>query len=119
MMNSNQSQVALVNARQELKDALERVKELRMKVANLRLDAAAARALNRSARAAEREARKVVREQKRAAKIAAVEQRLADLRLRANAPKQIRKNYRKASAAVVYTPEQIAELNKTLGLVEV
>jgi hypothetical protein len=35
------------------------------------------------------------------------------------APKQVRKSQRKASAAVVYTPEQIAELNKTLGLVEV
>jgi hypothetical protein len=119
MMNSNQNQAALVNARSELKDTLERVKELRVKVKNLRLDAAAERALNRSARVAEREERKVAREQKRAAKIAAMEQRLADLRLRANAPKQIRKNYRKASKGVVYTPEQIAELNKTLGLVEV
>jgi hypothetical protein len=41
------------------------------------------------------------------------------MRLKANAPKQIRKNYRKASDGVVYTPEQIAELNKTLGLMEV
>ena len=112
MMNSNQSQAALVNARSELKDTLERVKELRVKVKNLRLDAAAERALNRSERAA-------AREQKRAAKIAAIEQRLADLRLKANAQKQIRKNYRKASKGVVYSPEQIAELNKTLGLVEV
>jgi hypothetical protein len=90
-----------------------------MKVANLRLDAAAARALNRSARAAEREARKVARAEKRAAKIAAMEARLAAMRERALGPKQTRKNYRKASVAVVYTPEQIAELNKTLGLVEV
>ena len=119
MKTMTQTQVALGNARSELKDALERVKELRIKVANFRLDAAAERALNRSARVAEREARKVAREQKRAAKIAAMEQRLADLRLKANAPKQIRKNYRKASDGVVYTPEQIAELNKTLGLVEV
>jgi len=119
MMNSNQSQAALVNARSELKGNLERVKELRVKMKNLRLDAAAERALNRSARAAEREARVVARAEKRAAKIAAMEQRLADLRLKANAPKQIRKNYRKASKGVVYSPEQIAELNKTLGLVEV
>jgi len=48
-----------------------------------------------------------------------MEQRLADLRLKASAPKQIRKNYRKPSDGVVYSPEQIAELNKTLGLVEV
>jgi len=107
-MNSNQSQAALVNARSELKDNLERVKELRVKIKNLRLDAAAERALNRSARA-----------EKRAAKIAAMEQRLTDLRDKQNSPKQYRKNYRKASKGVVYTPEQIAELNKTLGLVEV
>jgi hypothetical protein len=119
MMNSNQSQAALVNARSELKDNLERVKELRVKIKNLRLDAAAERALNRSARAAEREARVVARAEKRAAKIAAMEQRLAALRDKQNSPKQYRKNYRKASKGVVYTPEQIAELNKTLGLVEV
>ena len=119
MKNKTQLQVALDSARYELGDALERVKELRMKVSNLRLDVAAERALNRSARAAELEERKVAREQKRLAKIAAMEQRLADLRLKASAPKTIRKNYRKASDSVVYTPEQIAELNKTLGLVEV
>ena len=117
MKTKTQLQVALDSARYELGDALERVKELRMKVANFRLDVAAERALNRSARAAEREERKVAREQKRAAKIAAMEQRLADLRLKAHAPKQIRKNYRKASAGVVYTPEQIAALNSERGLV--
>ena len=119
MKTKTQLQVALDSARYELGEAIERVKELRMKVSNLRLDVAAERALNRSARVAEREARKVAREQKRAAKIAAMEQRLAEMRLKANAPKQIRKNYRKASDAVVYSPEQIAELNKTLGLLEV
>ena len=119
MKTKTKLQVALDSARYELGDALERVKELRMKVANLRLDVAAERALNRSDRAAEREARKAAREQKRADRIAAMEAKLADLRLKAHAPKQIRKNYRKASKGVVYTPEQIAELNKTLGLVEV
>ena len=117
MKTKTQLQVALDSARYELGDALERVKELRMKISNLRLDVAAERALNRSARVAEREERKVAREQKRAAKIAAMEQRLADLRLKAHAPKQIRKNYRKASAGVVYTPEQIAALNSERGLV--
>ena len=112
MKTQSQTQVALGNARSELKDTLERVKELRVKIANLRLDVAAERVTVR-------EERKVAREQKRAAKIAAMEQRLADLRLKASAPKQIRKNYRKASEAVVYSAEQIAELNKTLGLVEV
>jgi hypothetical protein len=61
----------------------------------------------------------MARAEKRAAKIAVMEQRLADLRDKQNSPKQYRKNYRKASKGVVYTPEQIAELNKTLGLVEV
>ena len=112
MKTKTQIQVALDSARYELGEAIERVKELRMKVSNLRLDVAAERVTVR-------EERKVAREQKRAAKIAAMEQRLADLRLKASAPKQIRKNYRKASEAVVYSAEQIAELNKTLGLVEV
>jgi len=117
MKTETKLQVALDSARYELGEAIERVKELRMKVANLRLDVAAERALNRSARAAEREARVVARAEKRAAKIAAMEQRLADLRLRASAPKTIRKNYRKASSAVVYSPEQIAALNSERGLV--
>ena len=116
MMNETKTQAALGNARQELKDTLERVKELRVKIANLRLDVVAERALNRSARAAELEARKIARAQKRAAKIAAMEQRLAEMRLKENAPKQIRKNYRKASTGVVYTPEQIAALNAERGL---
>ena len=117
MKTETKLQVALDSARYELGEAIERVKELRMKVSNLRLDVAAERALNRSARVAEREERKVAREQKRAAKIAAMEQRLADLRLKAHAPKQIRKNYRKASEGVVYTPEQIAAMNSERGLV--
>jgi len=112
MMNNNQNQAALVNARSELKDNLERVKELRVKVANLRLDAAAERAYQKSTR-------QMLRAQKRLERIAKVEARLAEMRLKASAPKQIRKNYRKASDVTVYSPEQIAELNKTLGLVEV
>jgi len=119
MMNSNQSQVALVNARQELKDALERVKELRVKVKNFRLDAAVERKLARIVREDQRKLRAQKQAEKRAAKIAAMEQRLAALRDKQNSPKQYRKNYRKASKGVIYTPEQIAELNKTLGLVEV
>ena len=119
MKTETKTQVALDSARYELGEAIERVKELRMKVSNLRLDVAAERALNRSARAADREARKVAREQKRADRIAKMEARLAALRDKQNSPKQYRKNYRKASKGVVYTPEQIAELNKTLGLLEV
>lgn len=107
MKTKTQLQVALDSARYELGEAIERVKELRMKVSNLRLDVAAERAL-----------RKSEREQKRAERIAALETKLANMRLKAHAPKTIRKNYRKPSDAVVYSPEQIAELNKTLGLVE-
>ena len=109
MKSMTQTQVALVNARQELKDALERVKELRMKVANFRLDAAAERAYQKSTR-------QMLRTQKRLEKIAKVEARLAALRLKANAPKQIRKNYRKASDVTVYSPEQIAALNAANGV---
>ena len=112
MKTKTQTQVALVNARQELKDALERVKEVRMKVANFRLDAAAERAYQKSTR-------EMLRAQKRLERIAKAEARLEAMRLKAMSPKQTRKNYRKASDAVVYSPEQIAELNKTLGLVEV
>ena len=112
MKTETKTQIALGNARYELGEAIERVKELRMKVANLRLDAAAERAYQKSTR-------EMLRAQKRLERIAKVEARLEAMRLKANAPKTIRKNYRKASEGVVYTPEQIAELNKTLGLVEV
>jgi len=112
MKTKLQSQVALDNARQDLGVALKRVKELRETIDGLRLTV-------RLEREMLKQTRKIEREQKRAAKITAMEQRLADLRLKASAPKTIRKNYRKASKGVVYTPEQIAELNKTLGLVEV
>lgn len=112
MKTETQSQVALVNARQDLEVTLKRVKELRETIDGLRLTVKLEREMLK-------QTRKIEREQKRAAKIAAMEQRLADLRLKASAPKTIRKNYRKASEGVVYTPEQIAELNKTLGLVEV
>jgi hypothetical protein len=112
MKSKTQLQVALDSARYELDDTIERVKELRVKIRNLRLDVAAERAYERSTR-------QMLRAAKRAERVAKIEQRLTDLRLKANAPKTIRKNYRKASQGVVYTPEQISELNKTLGLVEV
>lgn len=109
MKTKTQLQVALDSARYELDDTLERVKELRMKISNLRLDVAAERAYERSTR-------QMLRAQKRLERIAKAEARLADLRLKSNAPKTIRKNYRKASAAVVYSPEQIAALNSERGL---
>lgn len=101
MKTVNKSQVALVNARQELKDALERVKELRMKVANLRLDAAAERAYQKSTR-------QMVREQKRLERIAKTEARLEAMRLKALSPKQTRKSQQKAGPVKVWSAEEIA-----------
>jgi len=112
MKTKTQLQVALDSARYELGETLERVKELRMKISNLRLDVAAERAYQKSTR-------EMLRAQTRLERIAKAEARLEAMRLKAMSPKQTRKNYRKASDAVVYSPEQIAELNKTLGLVEV
>ena len=110
MKTKTKLQVALDSARYELDDTLERVKELRMKIRNLRLDVAAERAYERSTR-------QMLRAQKRLDRIAKAEARLEALRLKASAPKTIRKNYRKASTAVVYSPEQIAALNSERGLV--
>ncbi len=109
MKNVNQTQVALVNARQELKNTLERAKELRAMVKVLRTDAAAERAYKKSTR-------QMLRTQKRLERIAKVEARLAALRLKASAPKQIRKNQRKASDVTIYSPEQIAALNAANGV---
>ena len=109
MKSMTQTQVALVNARQELKNTLERAKELRAMVKVLSVDAAAERAYQKSTR-------QMLRAQKRLERIAKVEARLAALRLKASAPKQIRKNYRKPSDVTVYSPEQIAALNAANGV---
>lgn len=110
MKTKTQLQVALDSARYELGETLERVRELRMKISNLRLDVAAERAYQKSTR-------EMLRAQKRLERIAAAEAKLAEMRLKASAPKTIRKNQRKASSAVVYSPEQIAALNSERGLV--
>lgn len=117
MKTKTQTQIALGSARYELKEALERVKELRIKVANLRLDVADERRLQRIADESARAVRAATREQKRAERIAKMEAKLEAMRLKANSQKQIRKNQRKPSVAVVYTPEQIAALNVERGLV--
>lgn len=109
MKSETKTQVALGNARTELKEALERVKELRMKVSNFKFDLKLERALAKSER-------KKAREEKRAERIAKLEAKLEAARLKASAPKTIRKNYRKASKGVVYTPEQIAAINAERGL---
>ena len=117
MKVKTQTQVALGNARSELKDTLERVKELRIKVANLRLDVADERRLQRIANESARAVRAATREQKRAERIAKMEAKLDAMRLKANSQKQTRRRNQKASVAVVYSPEQIAALNAERGLV--
>jgi ribosomal protein S15P/S13E len=109
MKSMTQTQVALVNARQELKNTLERAKELRAMVKVLSVDAAAERAYQKSTR-------QMLRAQKRLERIAKIEARLEAMRLKASAPKQIRKNYRKPSDVTVYSPEQIAALNAANGV---
>ena len=110
MKTKTQTQVALGNARSELKEALERVKELRIKVSNFKFDLKLERALAKSERVK-------MREQKRAERIAKMEAKLDAMRLKANSQKQTRRRNQKASVAVVYTPEQIAALNVERGLV--
>jgi hypothetical protein len=117
MKVKTQTQVALGNARSELKDTLERVKELRVKIANLRLDVADERRLLKIANESARAVRAATREQKRAERIAKMEAKLDAMRLKANSQKQTRRRNQKASVAVVYTPEQIAALNSERGLI--
>jgi len=109
LTNMKRIRASIKQSRQTQKELRTRLKEERLfnrvvKADNLRL---------------EREQRAAKRADRVAARIAKTEARLAELRLKASAPKTIRKNQRKASDGVVYSPEQIAELNKTLGLVEV
>ena len=62
------------------------------------------------------EQRAAKRAEKVAARIAKAEARLQALRLKANAPKQVRKNQRTSSVGVVYSAEQIAAMNAERGL---
>ena len=108
LTNMKRIRASIKQSRQTQKELRTRLKEERLfnrvvKADNLRL---------------EREQRAAKRADRVAARIAKTEARLAELRLKASAPKTIRKNQRKASDGVVYSPEQITELNKTLGLGE-
>ncbi len=118
----NEMKNTLVREREVVKNMLADMKAMRrairesrqlMKV--LRADIRSEMQINRVVKADRRAAVKAAREAKRAEKVAAriakAEARLADLRLKANAPKQIRKNQRKASPVTVYTAEQIAAMN--------
>ena len=118
----NQMKANLARERQVVKDMIDAMKATRAAIKSSRAMQKALRAeirsetqINRVVKADARAATKAAREAKRAEKVAAriakAEARLADLRLKANAPKQIRKNQRKASPVTVYTAEQIAAMN--------
>ena len=74
------------------------------------------RVLKAEARVAAKAARILARNQRAHDRIAKLEARLQAMRDKANAPKQVRKNQRKASDAVVYTADQIAAMNAERGL---
>ena len=118
----NQMKANLARERQVVKDMIDAMKATRAAIKSSRAMQKALRAeirsemqINRVVKEEHRAAVKAAREAKRAQRvadrIAKAEARLADLRLKANAPKQIRKNYRKASPVKVYTAEEIAAMN--------
>jgi len=118
----NQMKANLARERQVVKDMISAMKETRKAIKVSRQMQSALRAeirretqINRvgkeDQRRAEKEARAAKRAEKVAARIAKAEARLQALRDKANAPKQIRKNYRKASPVKVWSAEEIAALN--------
>ncbi len=118
----NQMKANLARERQVVKDMISAMKETRKAIkvsrqmqsalrAEIRRETQINRVVKADHRAAVKAARAAARAEKVATRIAKAEARLADLRLKANAPKQIRKNQRKASSVTVYTAEQIAAMN--------
>ncbi len=118
----NEMKNTLVREREVVKNMLADMKAMRrairesrqlMKVlrADIRSETQINRVVKADARAATKAARAAARAEKVAARIAKAEARLQALRDKANAPKQIRKNYRKASPVKVWTAEEIAALN--------
>jgi hypothetical protein len=118
----NQMKANLARERQVVKDMIDAMKATRAAIKSSRAMQKALRAEIRSEmqinrvvkeehRRAVKEARAAKRAEKVAARIAKAEARLQALRDKANAPKQIRKNYRKASPVKVYTADEIAALN--------
>jgi chromosome segregation ATPase len=118
----NQMKANLARERQVVKDMISAMKETRKAIkvsrqmqsalrAEIRREQQINRVVKADARAATKAARAAARAEKVAARIAKAEARLQALRDKANAPKQIRKNYRKASPVKVWTAEEIAALN--------
>ena len=117
----------LARERQVVKEMIEHIKTCREAIKSSRAMQSALRAeirretwINRVVKEEHRAAVKAAREAKRAQRvadrIAKAEARLAALRLKASAPKQIRKGQRAASKGVVFSPEQVAALNAERGL---
>ena len=118
----NQMKANLARERQVVKDMIDAMKATRAAIkssramqkalrAEIRRETQINRVVKEDHRRAVKEARAAKRAEKVAARIAKAEARLQALRDKANAPKQIRKNYRKASPVKVYTAEEIAALN--------
>ena len=118
----NQMKANLARERQVVKDMISAMKETRKAIkvsrqmqsalrAEIRREMQINRVVKEDHRRAVKEARAAKRAQRVADRIAKAEARLADLRMKASAPKNIRKNQRKASPVTVYTPEQIAAMN--------
>jgi hypothetical protein len=118
----NEMKANLARERQVVKDMISAMKETRKAIkvsrqmqsalrAEIRREQQINRVVKADARAATKAARAAARAEKVAARIAKAEARLQALRDKANAPKQIRKNYRKASPVKVWTAEEIAALN--------
>jgi hypothetical protein len=118
----NEMKNTLVREREVVKNMLADMKAMRrairesrqlMKVlrADIRREQQINRVVKADRRAAEKAARILARNQRAHERIAKLEARIEAMRLKANAPKQIRKNQRKASPVTVYTAEQIAAMN--------
>jgi hypothetical protein len=118
----NQMKANLARERQVVKDMIGAMKATRDAIkasramqkalrAEIRRETWINRVVKEEHRAAVKAAREAKRAQRVADRIAKAEARLADLRMKANAPKNIRKNQRKASPVTVYTAEQIAAMN--------
>ncbi len=118
----NQMKANLARERQVVKDMISAMKETRKAIkvsrqmqsalrAEIRRETQINRVVKADHRAAVKAARAAARAEKVAARIAKAEARLQALRDKANAPKQIRKNYRKASPVKVWSAEEIAALN--------
>jgi type II secretory pathway component HofQ len=118
----NEMKANLARERQVVKDMISAMKETRKAIkvsrqmqsalrAEIRREQQINRVVKADARAATKAARAAARAEKVAARIAKAEARLQALRDKANAPKQIRKNYRKASPVKVWSAEEIAALN--------